>query len=448
MTDAPPEPAGSLTVAVVGLWHLGSVTAACLARLGHRIAGYDKDPERTATLQDGRAPLFEPGLNDLLREGIASGRLRFTADFANAVAGADVVVVAYDTPVNEQDEVDTSVVRDAVRRAAPLLRSGTLVLVHSQVPVGTCATIRGELNTVRSDGGVEVACVPENLRLGQAIERFMHPDMLVVGAEDPQAHEVVDALFARIDAPRVRTNLTTAEMAKHAINAFLATSISFGNELAALAQTAGADGVQLAAILHHEKRVGRAPIDPGMGFAGGTLARDVKVLQGLGNSTAYRPYLMDAVLRANEQQNSLPLLWLRKIHGSLEGLHVGVLGLTYKAGTSTLRRSASLAIVRQLVAEGTTVAVADPRADLAEVDDLPPFQFSRDPYAAAAGADALLLVTPWPEFANLDYDRIRGGMRHPVLLDMPNSLDKERMERLGYVYVGVGRGKLVRLERA
>jgi UDPglucose 6-dehydrogenase len=419
-----------------------------LARCGHDVVGVDEDGRRVASLQEGRAPLFEPGLESLLLEGIESGRLRFATDASTVVPEADVVFIAYDTRVTDRDEADISEVVSAIAKVMPWLKPFSLLLIHSQVPVGTCRVIRSNVREARPDNSCEVAYVPENLRLGEAVDRFLHPDMLVVGAEDPRAYDIFDALFAPIAAPRVKTNLETAEMVKHAINAFLATSISFGNELANLCQAAGADGTKVMSILRLDRRVGaHVPIDPGMGFAGGTLARDMRIMQRLANVNAYRSYLIDAVLVVNEHQNSLPLRWLGHAYGTLTGLRVGVLGLTYKPGTSTLRRSAALEIVRKLDAEGVVVAAADPKADLSEVSDLPRFEFSRDPYAAASGKDALLLVTPWPEFKALDYERIRASMRHPLVLDMPNALDQERLERLGFLYLGVGRGTPVSFRR-
>jgi UDPglucose 6-dehydrogenase len=433
-------------IAVIGLWHLGSVTACCLARLGHTVTGID-EPQRVRGLADGRAPLFEPGLDDLLREGLAAGRLRFTADVADGIEACRAVIISYDTRVDDRDDVDLSAVTQAVEVAAPHLAPGALLLVHSQVPVGTCRWIRERLRRARPSDGLEVAYVPENLRLGQAIERFMRPDMLVVGAEADSAYAVVEEIFRGVETSQLRTDLPTAEMTKHAINAFLATSISFGNELANLAQSVGADATRVAAALRLDRRVGQAPVAPGMGFAGGTLARDVKVLRRIGEEANLTPYLLNAVLRVNEEQNVLPLRWLRDIYGALSGLRIGVLGLTYKPGTSTLRRSASVETVRRLVDEGVEVAAADPQADLAELSEAPPMRFTRDAYEAARGADALVVMTPWPEFRDLDYGRIRAAMRKPVALDMANSLDKSQMEALGYAYIGVGRGTPRRMER-
>ncbi len=439
MTDRP------LRVVVAGLWHLGCVAAACLAKVGHRVVGVDADADRVASLRAGRAPLREPGLDALLGEGIAAGRLHFTGDFHEAFRDADVAYLAYDTPVDERDRADVSVVLDAAEAAGRSLPPGALLLVQSQVPVGTCRGLRSALRA-RRGGDVCVAYVPENLRLGQAIERYLHPDMLVVGTDDPEARERVDRLFAAIEAPRVRTDLATAEMAKHAINTFLATSISFANELANLSQLEGADTDALLQVLRLERRIGpRVPLAPGMGFAGGTLARDVKALEDVGERHGYAARLLEAVLRVNDGQQGLPIRWLEQAYGTLAGRRVGVLGLTYKPGTSTLRRSSSVAMIRRLVQAGAVVSAADPEADLDEIADLPPFEFGRDPYRTAVDADALVVATPWPEFAALDYARLRAGMRHPLVLDMPRLLDRAALEAAGFTYVAVGLGAVRRI---
>ncbi|HYM70027.1 MAG TPA: nucleotide sugar dehydrogenase [bacterium] len=433
-----------LRVAVIGLWHLGCVAAACLAKLGHAVVGVEEDPRRLEELRAGRAPLREPGLDALLADGLAARRLRFTESLPEAVRDADVAYIAYDTPVNTDDEADPSIVVDAAARAGNALPPGALLLLQSQVPVGTCESVRAALEAARP-GQILVACVPENIRLGQAIERYLRPDMLVVGVRDAAAYEIVDRVFASVDAPRVRTDLATAEMIKHAINAFLATSISYVNEMANLVQLEGADLDALLGALRLERRIGpHLPLTPGMGFAGGTLARDIKALQAFGGRHGYVPHLFDAVLRVNDGQKTLPVRWLERAYGTLERRRVGVLGLTYKPGTSTLRRSGAVEVIRWLVAAGATVSAADPQADPAEIADLPPFEFGRDPYGAAAGADALVVGTPWPEFEGLDYARIRAEMRNPLVLDMARMLDRRRLEALGFAYVGVGTGAVPR----
>jgi UDPglucose 6-dehydrogenase len=287
-----------------------------------------------------------------------------------------------------------------------------------------------------------MACVPENLRLGQAIERFLQPDLLVLGADSEDTMAMVEALLSPILAPRVRTDLRTAEMTKHAINAYLATCISFGNELGNLCDETGADAFKVVQALKLESRVSpNAPLLPGLGFAGGTLARDMKVLRRLAEKHGYPAPLLNGVLAANQLQNIRVVSRLERLLGTLQDKIIGVLGLTYKPGTSTLRRSAAIEIIQTLVAKGASVRAYDPKADPKEMEPyLRDFTLCDDPYDVARGAHALVLVTPWPEFKGLDLARLRALMRNPVLLDVANMLEPSHVVQAGLVYQGIGRG--------
>ena len=427
-------------VCVIGIWHLGAVTSACLASLGYQVIGVDNSPDRVKELNRGVPPLFEPGLAELLSENVSAGRLRYTTDLETAVRQAGYVLFTFDTPVDEQDEVDLSELFDTCERLAPHLAEGATFVISSQVPVGTCEELAAVIRRVNPQASFGIAYVPENLRLGQAIKRFLHPDMLVIGADDTDTAERVERLLNLIEAPKPRVSLRTAEMTKHAINAFLATSISFINEIANLCERVGADAVQVGEALRLDQRIGpRALLRPGMAFAGGTLARDLKALLHLAERYDYEGSLLRGVLAVNERQNGAILEKLREVHGSLKGLTVGVLGLTYKAGTSTMRHSAAMEIVASLIAEGAKVKAFDPNAS---VEELPPdlgLEIAGDPYEAAAGSDALLILTDWPEFQALDYDAVRQSMRRSVLLDANNTLDRNRITDMGFLYWGIGR---------
>ncbi len=432
---------GSERVCVIGLWHLGLVTAACLADLGRTVTGFDSDPQLIEGLRSGRLPLFEPGLEELVAKGIRQRRLWFTADPQAALAEAEYALIAHDTTVDEHDESDLSQVMAAASLLAEHLKDGSIVVISSQVPVGTCERIQATIRRGRPSLDFGIAYVPENLRLGQAIERFMKPDMVVIGSENSGTVSAVDRLLEGIDAPRVVVGIRTAEMTKHALNAFLATCISFANEMANLCDEVGADALDVARALHHDRRLGPlAPLRPGLGFAGGTLARDLKTLRGLGKRNGTKTPLIDGVLRVNEQQNRVVVRKLSQLFRSLEGLTVGVLGLTYKPGTSTLRRSVALEIIGELTALGAAVKAHDPRVNLEELPDTPNFQFCPDPYAVADGSDALVIVTEWPEFRDLDYAALKERMRNPVLVDAQNMLDATEMTQMGFRYLGVGRG--------
>jgi UDPglucose 6-dehydrogenase len=287
-----------------------------------------------------------------------------------------------------------------------------------------------------------VAYVPENLQLGQAIHRFMNPERIVIGADDEETLDKVTAFFYPIKTPKIRMNIRSAEMTKHALNAFLATSISFANEIANICDKIGADALQVADALRLDSRIGsKALLKPGLGFAGGTLARDIKVLQKLGAKANYPTQLIDVVLEVNQRQNTFIPKKLQKIYGSVENLTIAVFGLTYKPNTSTLRRSVSLEIIKQLQSEGAKIKAYDPKADISEIDKNFTFEFFSDPLAAAQKTDALIFVTEWPEFKNLSFQEIKSVMHKPVIIDAQNMLDAEFLRSLGFTYLGVGRGQ-------
>lgn len=431
-----------LRVCVIGIWHLGSVYSACLAELGYSVVGVDRDQSRVENLNKGVPPLFELGLGELITKNIRLNRLSYTVDLRDALEGASFVHLAFDTRVDEKDEVDLSEIFDTVAELAGYLENGSIIIVSSQVPVGTCEEIRSLIRRKRRSLDFDVACVPENLRLGQAIDRFMNPERIVIGADNDNTLDKVEAFFSVVKAPKIRMNLRSAEMTKHALNAFLATSISFINEVANLCDEVGADALKIAEALRLDSRIGpKARLKPGLGFAGGTLARDLRVLQKLGGKVGYQTHLINGVLEVNQRQNRMIAGKLRKVYGSLQNLTVGVLGLTYKAGTSTLRRSASLEIIRDLVDGGARVKAYDPKADLREIQGHSEFELCSDVLTVASGSDALVFLTDWPEFRQLDFTRIRSVMRKPVLVDAQNMLDAEQMIRIGFVYIGVGRGQ-------
>ena len=438
--EAPPDLPDE--VCVLGVWHLGSVTSACLADLGYRVVGVDPDAERVDALMRGEPPLFEPGLAELMQRNIEAGRLRFVGN-VRAVGPIHVAIVAFDTPVDDHDQVDLTELSAAVFELAAQLSEGALVIVSSQVPVGTCAKLATAIREARPSLTFGMAYVPENLRLGQAIERFLHPEMLVMGGDSPDTLERVDQFFGRIDAPRVPCDLATAEMTKHAINSYLATAISFSNEVANLADAVGADALTVVRALRLDSRVSpKAPLMPGLGFSGGTLARDLQILRHLAKENGTQAPLIEAVLTVNERQTDMVVARLRQAFGNLTGVAICVLGLTYKAGTSTLRRSAAIEIIRSLATEGALVTAYDP---MAAGDELRThrslFSTHDDPYVAAEGVDAVVVVTGWPEFRELDFSRIRQNMRGSLLVDTQNFLDGDSIALAGFRYLGAGRSR-------
>jgi UDPglucose 6-dehydrogenase len=429
-------------VCVVGLWHLGCVASACLAGLGYRVTGVDKDRKRVEDLNVGKPPVFEPGLAELIQAGLDAGRLTYTTDLKSGLRGSQFVYITYDTLVDDNDDVDLSEILALAAEMANSLEKGSVIMVSSQVPVGTCERIKSLVLKNNPAADFDIAYIPENLRLGQAIQRFERPDGIVIGADSTATLEKVESFFDVIPVPKVTMDLRSAEMTKHAINAFLATSISFANEMANLCDWLGADALKVAEGLRLDSRIGSGlPLSPGLGFAGGTLARDLKTLSRLWRKYDHQGHIIKAVLKVNKEQNGLVVRKLKKIYGTVSGLNVGVLGLTYKAGTSTLRRSAALEIIADLTAQGAAVKAFDPKAALEEVGRHTEFRFCSDPYKAAKGADALVIVTDWPEFKDLDFNLIKSVMRKPVIIDTKNMLDDRQLVAGGMTYFGVGRGK-------
>jgi len=429
-------------ICVIGIWHLGAVYSACLADLGYLVIGVDNDAGRVKELNKGIPPLFEPGLQELITSNITAKRLGYTTNLAQAVKEASYILITFDTPVNDQDEIDLSEIFDTAERLAGCLENNAIILVSSQVPVGTCEQIKALIQKKNPTIDIDIAYIPGNLRLGQAINCFKKPQRIVVGADDNATLKAVADLFSVVEAPVLTMNLRSAEMTKHAVNAFLATSISFGNEIANICDEVGADAIKVATALRSEGRIGnKIPLFPGLGFAGGTLARDLKVLKKIGKEKGYETLLIDSVLAVNQRQNGVVVRKLERLYGSVQGLTIGILGLTYKPGTSTLRRSAALEIIKELVTRGAKVKAYDPKADMNEIHEHIEFEFCTDVSTVASNSDALVLITEWPEFKELDYDRLKHIMKKPVFIDTKNLLDSEQMAAEGFSYFGIGRGK-------
>ena len=430
-------------ICVIGLWQQGSVLSACLADMGNQVCGVGEDKQVVASLNAAQPLVHEPKLKTIMRRNLRAGRLKYTTDYREALYGAEFALIAIDTPLAADDESDLSSIFAAGRHVADAMLGDLILIVSAQVPVGTCERIAAIVREENPSAVFDVAYVPEFLRLGTAVDTFRRADRFVVGANDQVVTERIGALYHPLGRPIVTTNLRTAEMAKHASNAFLAASISFINEIANLCDELGADVLQIAHIMKLDRRIGRhAFLSPGLGFAGGTLGREIWALQKLGRQHGCDTPLTDAVMTVNQSRARLVGQRLQGTYDSLEGLQVGVLGLTYKPGTSTLRRSIALDIIRDLVARGASVRAFDPLARRDEVPDLPPFESCSDPYATAQGSDALVLVTEWEGLHDLDLPRLRAAMHQPVFIDTRNLFDPATMGQAGFLYSGVGRGGL------
>ncbi len=421
-----------MNVTVLGLWHLGCVTAACCAR-HFPVVGLDFDAANIARLNSGQAPLSEPGLNELLAAGLAAQKLSFSTDAKTACAKADVLWLCYDTPVNDDDESDVDFVLANLRRALPFLPTGALVLVSAQLPVGTCTRLEKEFPQFH------FAYSPENLRLGKALDAFERADRVVVGLRDDTQKPLLEKLFAPFTSQILFMRPESAEMVKHALNSFLALSITFINEVARLGEHVGADAKEVSAGLKSEPRIGpKAYLGPGGPFAGGTLARDVVTLVKLAEANGETISVIPAIKQSNDLHRGWAFRRLRSRLGGLRDRKISVLGLTYTTNTDTLRRSAAVELCRQLLDAGAKVIAFDPA-----VKNLPPelnsISLAADIPAALAGAEAAVICTEWPQFRQADWARIVPQMRQPVFVDANRFLEKELKNLPGVEHLSVGR---------
>ncbi len=419
-------------VAVLGLWHLGCVTVACCAK-HFQVAGLDFDEENVKKLNSGKAPLLEPGLDELIAAGIASKRLLFTTDPKTACANADVLWVCYDTPVNENDESDVEFVLTNLRNAIAYLPQGALVLISSQLPVGTCAKLEKEFPQF------SFACSPENLRLGKAIDSFEKAERVVVGIRGESKKALLEKLFAPFTPQILFMRVESAEMTKHALNSFLALSITFINEIARLGERVGADAKEVSLALKTEPRIGpRAYLGPGGPFAGGTLARDVVTLTKLAQAEGEKISVIPAIKSSNDLHRGWAFSRLQSCLGDLRGKKIGILGLTYKTNTSTLRRSAALELCARLLDAGAIVSAFDPA-----VRSLPA-EFKavslKDNVAGVLkAADAAVVCTEWPQFRQADWPNIVALMRAKIVVDANRFLENELKTIPGIRHFSVGR---------
>ena len=427
-----PSATGAPVIAVLGLWHLGCVTAACCAK-HFQVVGLDFDKENVNKLNAGKAPLLEPGLDELIASGISSKKLSFTTDPKIACANADILWVCYDTPVNDNDESDVEFVLANVHKALAHLQKGALVLISAQLPVGTCAKLEKEFPQFN------FAVSPENLRLGKAIESFEKAERVVVGVRDETKKALLEKLFTPFTPQILFIRVESAEMTKHALNAFLALSITFINEIARLCERVGADAKEVSQALKSEARIGpRAYLGPGGPFAGGTLARDVVTLTKLAQAKGEKISVIPAIKSSNDLHRGWAFARLQSCLGDLRGKRIGVLGLTYKTNTSTLRRSTALELCAKLLEAGAVVSAFDPAVTRLPAE-FAAISLGPDVAGVLKGADAAVICTEWPQFRQADWPRIVAQMRAKIFVDANRFLENELKTLPGIRHFSVGR---------
>jgi UDPglucose 6-dehydrogenase len=424
-----------MRIAVIGLWHLGSVTAACLASHGLDVVAFDGDSETVMKVSRGEALIYEPRLNECLKHALDQGKLRVTTDAREAITGADVIWLTWDTPVNADNRADVDRVIHDAKAILRFAADGQLVLVSSQVPVGTTAQLEQACVQAR----VTFGYVPENLRLGMAIESFTKPARVVVGLRNEADRERVTCLLAPFTDRIEWMSVESAEMTKHALNAFLATSVAFANEIARLCEVVGADAAEVARGMKTDPRIGtQAYLSPGSAFAGGTLARDVAFLAGQAARMGETLDLIQSVTTSNTRHQLWASRRLAMLLGTLAGRTIAIWGLTYKPDTDTLRGSPALPLIAFLAAEGSIVRVYDPAAEGLPDDISRTCTRCSSAIDAAAGADAVVVSTTWPEFQDVEADDLVRVMKTPRVLDANRFLTKKigRHEAIRYITVG------------
>lgn len=428
-------------ICVVGVGYVGLVTAACFSDLGNRVIALDINEERIEGLKRGEMPIYEPGLEELVARNVRAGRLSFTTSYAEALDGTEFAFIAVGTPSGVDGEADLRHVAAAARSIAESMRNPLIIVNKSTVPVGTGDWV-AEIITRHQPTPIPFSVVscPEFLREGSAISDFMQPHRTVLGSLDPHAAEKVAQLHLPLRAPIMITDLRTAEMIKYASNAFLATKISFINEIANICEELGADVKEVAIGMGYDKRIGPYFLDAGLGYGGSCFPKDVKALAYMAAEKGRHPQLLHAVMEINNDRRPMTVSRLKDMLGDLKGRTVGLLGLSFKPNTDDMRDAPSIDVANALLEQGARVRAYDPVAMPVASVLMPDVEMVSDPYTLAEGCDALVLITEWNEFKQLDLEKIHDLMRQPVLFDGRNIYEPEKMRQLGFIYRGFGRG--------
>jgi len=436
-------------ICVIGTGYVGLVTGACFADLGNRVFCLDINEERIDKLRRNIMPIYEPGLEEIVERNVKSQRLLFTTDYEEALKCAEFAFIAVGTPSGMDGEADLQYVKDVVEKIADIVDHPLIVVNKSTVPVGTGDWVADIITKKRGERTLEFAVVsnPEFLREGSAIGDFMNPDRVVLGSLNHTAAEKVAELYSPLRSPVLISDIRTAEMIKYASNAFLATRISFINEIANICDELGADVREVADGMGLDKRIGRSFLDAGLGWGGSCFPKDVKALAHMAVLHNTQPQLLQAVMDINRNQRRRVVYKLRKVlGGSFLDKTVGILGLSFKPNTDDMREAPAVEIIHLLENEGAKIQAYDPQAMENAAKELPGISLFTDPYQMAEGADALVLATEWNEFKQLDFERIRKLMRTPVLVDGRNQWDSKRLREMGFTYFGIGQGNHVGAE--
>jgi UDPglucose 6-dehydrogenase len=432
-----------MNIAVIGTGYVGLVTGACFAEFGNNVTCVDKDEEKIKKLNEGLMPIYEPGLDSIVSKNVRDGRLHFTTNFVDAVEKALVIFVAVGTPPSSDGSADLSQISQVAYDIAKALNDYKVIVTKSTVPVGAAAIIKGIIDENKeSTCNFSVAANPEFLREGAAISDFLRPDRVVLGCQDEASAAILKDLYRPlylIETPFVITTPKSAEMIKYASNAFLATKVSFINEIANLCDLLGADVHDVAKGMGMDKRIGSKFLHPGPGFGGSCFPKDAKALVALGRSAGYDVKIVEAAITVNELQKSSIIDRIKKILPDLKGRTIAILGLSFKPETDDMRESPALGIIEDLKCEGVTVKAFDPVAMDVARSMLEGVEYCIDEYDALSGSDALVLVTEWNQFRSLDLKRAKSEMRQANIVDLRNIYEPETVKAFGFKYISIGR---------
>jgi UDPglucose 6-dehydrogenase len=430
-------------IAVIGTGYVGLVSGACFAEFGVDVTCVDVDKAKIDKLNNGIIPIYEPGLDQIVEKNVRDGRLHFTTDIASAVAQAKVVFLAVGTPPKEDGSPDMSYYQQAAKDVADAMNGYKVLVTKSTVPIGTGEWLRkfvSENLKVETDFGV--ASNPEFLREGAAIDDFMRPDRVVIGSNEAKAIDVMKELYRPlylIETPIVITSLEAAELIKYAANAFLATKITFINEVANLCDAIGCDVHDVSRGMGMDNRIGRKFLHPGPGYGGSCFPKDTRALTTVADQFGVETRIVDAVIDANEKQREAMIPKIEKLVGDLNGKKIGMLGLSFKPETDDMRESPAIDIIHKLIEKGATVRAFDPVAMEEAKHFVKGVEYATDEYDAIAGADALVIVTEWNQFRALDMEKVKELLKAPKIADLRNIYEPSDMRALGFEYIGVGR---------
>lgn len=436
-----------MDIAVIGTGHVGVVTCVSLASIGHRVVGTDRDAEKIGMLSDARVPFFEPGVEDLLAEGLDSGSLSFTIDPEAALAEAEVVLISVGTPPRAAGDANLVAVEAAAQTVARYVTRRCAVVEKSTVPTGTASRLRRALE--RENGRaveLEVVSNPEFLREGHALDDALEPDRILVGVDSRWARDTMRRLYAPLvdrGAELIETDIASAELAKHACNAFLALKISFTNALARLCERSGADVELVTQVMGMDPRIAPGMLQAGIGYGGSCFPKDLRAFGRLASSLGYDFSLLDEISKVNDEAVDAAIDKIRDALWNLEGKTVALWGLAFKPGTDDVRFAPALTLAQRLISEGARVVGYDPQAGANSKAEVPELEIAPDPYDAAQGAHCVVMCTEWAEFSRLDLARVKSSMTYPVIVDGRNFFDPEQMRSAGFTYYPTGRPSIV-----